>query len=391
MTASIDPPRIPLAPVARVLAEAALQRQNMLLGVDASGVPGAAGPDGAPAAPGALPGQIPPAAQRPPLPVPAPADRVSLSPQALQSLDGAAPGPAGTAAAGRGTVAAPGAAPAAAPAAGLTGAPALASPTGANGVQGLPWPTGGVGAPLRQMLGALLHQLTAPTGRPQQLVAAQPWPAALAQGAADDLPPLQTWMARQGTVETADGPRGFALTLRVPASWLQAPQPPSAPSASSAAVPAGAGTDGGAATGAADAAAPVVFAGRPQALQSGLFALVLQSGEGAAASRTSAFLALDFAPLAQAAAVVYGRDMLALQRSDPWLQMAALQASGWRPEDDEAARNGRGEPCDTAGCPYVGRAPCVQPFCVALRVFEAGPVRPVGDAPGSGSGPVRPD
>lgn len=384
MSASIDPPRIPLAPVARVLAEAALQRQNTLLGVDASGAPGAAGPDGGSTAPGALSGQIPLAAQRPPLPVPAPADRVSLSPQARQSLDGAASGPAGAAATGRGAVAAPGAAPALASAAGLTGAPALAPSPGANGVQGLPWPTGGVGAPLRQMLGALLQQLTAPTGRPQHLVAAQPWPAALAQGAADDLPPLQTWMARQGTVETADGPRGYALTLRVPAAWLQSPQAPSSPLPISAPAPSGAALNGGAAA-PADGAAPLVFAGRPQALQSGLFALVLQSGEGAAASRTSAFLALDFAPLAQAASVVYGRDMMALQRSDPWLQMAALQASGWRPEDDEAAHSGRGEPCDTTGCPYAGRAPCVQPFCVALRVFEAGPVRPVGDAPGGSS------
>ncbi|GKT13218.1 Fe-S oxidoreductase [Acidovorax sp. SUPP2522] len=373
MSASIDPPRAPLAPVARVLAEAALQRQNTLLGVDASGVPAAGGADGGTPVPGALP--LPPTAQRPPLP--APADRVSISPQARQSLEGAATGPAGAASAARVAVPGPGGPATAAPAAGRSGA---APAPGAAAVQGLPWPASGVGAPLRQMLGALLQQLTAPTGRPQQVAVAQPWPAALAQGAADDLPPLQTWLARQGVVETADGPRGYALTLRVPAAWLLQQQP-SVGAAGGSPAPAGAGP---AVPG--EASPPLVFAGRPQALQSGLFALVLQSGEGVAASRTSALLALDLAPHAQAAAVVYGRDMLALQRSDPWLQMAALQASGWRPEDDEAGRSGQGEACDTAGCPYAGRAPCVQPFCVALRVFEAGAARPAGDAP-QGSGP----
>ena len=63
-----------------------------------------------------------------------------------------------------------------------------------------------------------------------------------------------------------------------------------------------------------------------------------------------------------AASLVYGREQLH-SRNDPWLQMLALQASGYGRDEEEAEqrRRARGH-CDTPGCPYAGRAPCEQPF-----------------------------
>ena len=227
------------------------------------------------------------------------------------------------------------------------------------------------------MVSAVVQQVTAGSGAPQRVVSAQPWPMGLAQalesGTLDaEQPPLQTWLVRQGTAQTPEGPRGFALTLRVPVPWLaaQAAQavpsgPP--PSASSSAVPVA-------------AALQVPFAGSGQALQSGVTALVLQGMEPSA-PRTSALLVLDFQP--QLAATVYGRDMLQQQqtgRLDPWTQMAVLQASGQVPREEDRARNGASGLCETVGCPYLARAACVQPFCSAMR-GAVSPPDPVGPLP----------
>jgi len=230
-----------------------------------------------------------------------------------------------------------------------------------------PWPATGVGAPLRSMLAALVHQVTAPAQQPQRVVAVQPWPAALVpvvegaargEGGLPGLPPLQTWLVRQGVVQTAEGERAFSLTLRVPVPWLQSQAQPAAASAPAPHTP----------------SLAALFAGKPQALQSGTWALVLQSTEPAA-GRTSALLALEFAPLAQAH--VYGRELLQA-RQDPWLQMAVLQASGQAPKDEAARREREAGLCQTPGCPYAGRASCAQPFCVALRVVQpSGPVEPM--------------
>jgi hypothetical protein len=221
------------------------------------------------------------------------------------------------------------------------------------------------------MVRALVEQLTAGSGAPQRVVAAQPWPVGLAQdlerGALDaDTQPLQTWLVRQGAVLTPEGARSFALTLRVPVPWIASLQPAPAPATPVAAGP--------------SAAVPlqVPFAGPAQALQSGVLALVLQ-GADAAAPRTSALLVLDFQP--QLAATVYGRDMLqqANGRLDPWTQMAVLQASGQVPREEDRARNGASGLCETVGCPYAARAACVQPFCLAMRGVL--PPEPVGPGP----------
>ena len=108
------------------------------------------------------------------------------------------------------------------------------------------------------------------------------------------------------------------------------------------------------------------FAGNAASLQSGVLALVLQGAEASTArtNLTSALLVLDFQP--QLPAAVYGRDMLQA-RLDPWTQMAVLQNSGQLPREDDRARRGAQGLCDTAGCPYLARAACVQPFCLFMR------------------------
>jgi hypothetical protein len=371
MSLPIDPSRSALPPVAQFLAEAALQRQSALLGLDKSK------PVAAPAPlPGADPSAPPPSVSSPSPPagpLPAPADKASISPQAREQL-AAGFDPRGGAANGslqgaRGDGAlrvAPPALPGGTPAAPGSAAASAAS----SGVGGAAWPTSGLGAPLLRLVSALVAQVTAQTGVPQRVVAAQPWSIGMAQalesGALDaDQPPLQTWLVRQGVVLTPEGPRGMALTLRAPVPWLAAQQAQTAGT--------GAGTPASAAS-----ALQVPFAGGGQALQSGVMAVVLQ-GMDAAAPRTSALLVMDLQP--QLAAAVYGREMLqqaTTGRLDPWTQMAVLQASGQVPREDERARNGESGLCETVGCPYAARAACVQPFCLAQRgVLPPEPVGPV--------------
>ncbi|AVS79780.1 Fe-S oxidoreductase, partial [Paracidovorax avenae] len=78
---SIDPPLPPQGALARLFAEAALQRQGMLLGTDRGG-------DAAPSAPPQAPGAATPS-QPPPS-----TERVSVSPEARARADAAlGPGP----------------------------------------------------------------------------------------------------------------------------------------------------------------------------------------------------------------------------------------------------------------------------------------------------------
>ncbi|MBU4424701.1 MAG: hypothetical protein KKG12_13235 [Gammaproteobacteria bacterium] len=369
MALPIDPSRSALPPVAQFLAEAASQRQMALLGLDKQ-KPVAAPPP----LPGADPSAPPPSVSSPSPPagpLPAPADKASISPQAREQL-AAGFEPRGGSANGslQGTrsdgalPAAPTALPSGAPA-----APGSATASAASsGVGGTAWPASGLGAQLLRLVSALVAQVTAQAGVPQRVVAAQPWPIGMAQalesGALDsDQPPLQTWLVRQGVVLTPEGQRGLAMTLRAPVPWLAAQVPPAAGAVVAQSSAAG--------------ALQVPFAGGGQALQSGVVALVLQ-GMDAAAPRTSALLVLDLQP--QLAATVYGRDMLqqATGRLDPWTQMAVLQASGQVPREDERARNGASGLCETVGCPYATRAACVQPFCMAQRgVLPPEPVGPV--------------
>lgn len=363
MALSLDPSsRSALPPVAQFLAEAALQRQTTLLGPDkavaAAPLPSTADPAASPPSPASPPATA--------TPLPQPADKASISAQAREQLgagfdprraaaeaaQASGARPSGSAARASTTVPLP------------VGAPAVAAPT--SPAAPADWPAQGLGSPLMRLVSTVVAQITAASGTPQRVVSAQPWPVGLAQaleaGTLDpEQPPLQAWLVRQGTAQTSEGPRGFALTLRVPVHWLAAQPAASVPPAVASSGP-----------------LQVPFTGPAQALQSGVTALVLQGME-AAAPRTSALLVLDLQP--QLATTVYGRDMLqqATGRLDPWTQMAVLQASGHVPREDERARNGASGLCDTVGCPYAARAACVQPFCMAMRGIP--PPEPVGPAP----------
>lgn len=384
MAGPIDPSRsAALPPVAQFLAEAALQRQASLLGLDHKPASVAARPSADPAAPPPTPTSPPTGA--PPLPTPAPADKASISAQAREQLgagfdprragaEGAAAATAGAGRAAAGAQRSPGRLPLP-----FASAPAVPAASASSAAGAAAWPASGLSAPLMRMVSALVQQVTAGSGAPQRVVSAQPWPMGLAQalenGTLDaDQPPLQTWLVRQGTAQTPEGPRGFALTLRVPVPWLAAQAAPVAPppsASASSAVPMA-------------AALQVPFAGGGQALQSGVTALVLQGMEPSA-PRTSALLVLDFQP--QLAATVYGRDLLQQATSgrlDPWTQMAVLQASGQVPREEDRARNGASGLCETVGCPYAARAQCVQPFCLAMRgVLLVAPVGLVEPTPGA--------
>lgn len=200
--------------------------------------------------------------------------------------------------------------------------------------------------------------------------------------AAPRLPPMQTLLVQQGVVQAPDGERGFALTLQVPQAWAQL---------QAAAVPAA--TSAPAAGGAAAAAAPaqpaplqLPLAAPAQQLESGALALVLQgAGPAGEKMRTSALLWLDFQPLpaaqstATALAGLLPSPQMAQQalatlqaKNDPWLQMAALQASGQQPRDDQRLEERRTGLCTELGCPYRAKASCAQPFCAEMnRVWAA--------------------
>ena len=122
MPLPIDLTRSPVPAVAQALAEAALQRQNMLLGADkgisGAGAHGTGNPTGG-VPPLPTPNPVAPLAP-PPLPEgasdPALADRVSLSPRASQALQAqgqppAAAPPTGAAPPGRGVAVPPAAIP----------------------------------------------------------------------------------------------------------------------------------------------------------------------------------------------------------------------------------------------------------------------------------------
>ncbi|MOA33796.1 hypothetical protein D3C78_1551220 [compost metagenome] len=137
------------------------------------------------------------------------------------------------------------------------------------------------------------------------------------------------------------------------------------------------------------------FAAGPQQLESGTLALVMQ-GAGPAGEKllTSALLRLDFQPLPSAvqsaqtawtgllpggpqAAQAVQQAQAALQaRNDPWLQMAAVEASGQKPREGLPER--RTGLCTQLGCPYRGKASCAQPFCAEMnRVWAAARIGPM--------------
>ena len=385
MSTPLDPLAGPPPNLAQKLAEAALQRQNALLGLGKeAAAPAPMAPPSSTTAtasvpPVPTPSLLPPAP--PPLPLgasPAPREQVSVSAQARQSLlESAQQRPqAGQAMQGGAGALVPRAAPGTPsslplPEGADSHQPTAQTPSRPGHIPALPvWPTGPVPAPLRHLVQQLVQQLTSQLW-PQRVQVAQPWPTPLlaqleGQEAAPGMPSLLTWLVRQGVVQTEQGARSFTATLRVPASWLaQQPTPPASDAAASA--------QASPLSGPLNAA----FAGKAQALQTGSWALLLQSA-GAPGQRTSALLTLDFQPLA--APTLYGRELLHV-RNDPWLLMAALQASGHVPQEEELVREREAQLCQSPQCPYAGRAPCEQPFCLAQRtVLPSTPATPAGAA-----------
>lgn len=290
------------------------------------------------------------------------------------------------------------------------------------------WPTQGLPAATQQLLQNLLAQIQVMVqgqAQPLQLLAAQqgsvPLIQALVQTAADSspaslpssalqtavalsataavaleqaghgsqvsgaalrLPMLQNWLVQQGTLVSAQGERGFALTLQVPVAWAQAvgaAQPlPNAPPA------------GGAQVLAMPMRLPVADF---SALSSGPLALVLQpQAQGAASTSglaTSALLWLELQPASAAAvqpaamqttglslslpapALAQEVQQLLQNKSDPWLMMAAAQAANALPVPRRNSEH-RSHLCMTEGCQYQGLAPCAQPFCSEMnRIWTA--------------------
>lgn len=301
---------------------------------------------------------------------------------------------------------------------------------GSPGAPATTWPTQGLPAATEQLLQNLLAQIQVTVqgqAQPLQLLAAQqgsvPLMQALVQTAADSspasppssalqtaaalsataavaleqaghgsqvsgaalrLPMLQNWLVQQGTLVSAQGERGFALTLQVPVAWAQAvgaAQPlPNAPP-----------------VGAAQALAMPMPMRLPvadfSALSSGPLALVLQpQAQGAASTSglaTSALLWLELQPASAAAvqpaamqttglslslpAPVLAQEVQQLlqNKSDPWLMMAAAQAANALPVPRRNSEH-RSHLCMTEGCQYQGLAPCAQPFCSEMnRIWAA--------------------
>lgn len=242
----------------------------------------------------------------------------------------------------------------------------------------------------------------------------QPMPAATAsapaaRAATVAIPALQNWLVLQGSIQAQDGVRGMSLTLKVPQAWALAQaalgsgvaKAGAGVAASVSAAPGGhSAAPGAAATapsgpmgfGALLGGVQLPFAGSVQQLTSSAFGLVLQPqalpGTPQAIQaqlqllRTSAILQLELQPLpAQAAqqavqaAAAYTPAQLVPQEwlsllqgrvTDPWVQMAQLQASGYAPRQQPHAGEQAGL-CVIEGCQYLGRAVCAQPFCAQMN------------------------
>ena len=217
-------------------------------------------------------------------------------------------------------------------------------------------------------------------------------PGGVAGGATQTLPALQSWWVQQGTLLTPQGERGFTLSLQVPQAWAQAQGAAMALAAASASAPGAAPFTAAALP--AGAALPVAGAQATepglrlpldaslQSLASGPVAVVVQP-RGADALRTSALLLLELQPLRQpggamaspaglasvaslSPALAQEVQQMLQQRNDPWLHMAAAQASGALPRERRAFEH-QSHFCTTEGCQYEGRAPCAQPFCSEMN------------------------
>lgn len=238
--------------------------------------------------------------------------------------------------------------------------------------------------PMAAAKGKVVDALLAGSGLAPQAGEGAGLSAGLAVRAGQALPALQTWWVQQGTLLTPQGERGFTLSLQVPQAWAQAQ---GAAIALAATEPGRMASASAMPSAGAAAPVPVPQVSEPglrlpldaslQSLASGPMAVVVQP-RGADALRTSALLLLELQPLRQSGvslaapagltslspALAQEMQQLLQQRGDPWLHMAAAQASGVLPRE---RREHQSHLCTTPGCQYEGRAPCAQPFCTEMN------------------------
>lgn len=241
---------------------------------------------------------------------------------------------------------------------------------------GLPaWPVTAPDEATQTLIETLL-QAAPPKGfAPASVRSMQPWPPALVQHllnanteqptAATPSSGWQTWPFPASVLQTAVGRQTLQATLVLPGAVSLASNAPtdnveqSTMSAAETAARPGLGH-----IGAAQPSAPrlLLMPQQTSPLTSAWYALLLETDAG---EQQSALLALEFG--APQTATLYGRDLFT-PRTDPWLQQAVLLASGHVPR--VARQTGeKNTTCQTADCPYQGRAACPQPFCPdALRI-----------------------
>lgn len=245
---------------------------------------------------------------------------------------------------------------------------------------GLPaWPVTAPDEATQTLIVALL-QAAPPKGfAPASVRSMQPWPPALVQhllNASTEQPTAatpnsgwQTWPFPASVLQTAVGRQTLQATLVLPDAVSSAPNAPTdsaeqspMPAADAAALPG----PGHISTAQQTAPRLLLMPQQTSPLTSAWYALLLETDAG---EHQSALLALEFGTLQTA--TLYGRDLFT-PRTDPWLQQAVLLASGHVPR---VARQtgGTNATCQTADCPYQGRAACPQPFCPDALLIRAVP------------------
>lgn len=265
---------------------------------------------------------------------------------------------------------------------------AQAPPTKIAPVLPLPWPATSTDEPTLALLDTVLQAAPARGLAGAKVLAVQPWTAALVQqlmnSALDTVSGAepsawQTWTLPASILQTAAGRQTLQASLLLPGPGQPLPSDP-APTPDTAqthaaplvtigtvAMPQTTQAPDRPATPMATAPRVLLMPQQATPMASAWFALLLETEAG---EQRNALLALELG--APQTAALYGRDLFT-PRSDPWLQQAVLLASGQVPRVTTRPREHTGSTCQTADCPYHGRAPCPQPFCPdALRIPALG-------------------
>lgn len=355
---SLDPTPPSSLNVALTLAQAALQRQNQLLeALGGKGVPQETASVSTPPSPVAGNGSAPAAASTPPQSTAGTDTRgdaphsspLRLSASALAQL-------------------------ASNTATDLLSAQATRPNQAAIPPPPLSWPEAELDEPTRALIDTVLKlaPLLGPTGT--KLLAVQAWPPTLVQRLVSwaieqkaGLPPpneWQPWPIPASMVQTAAGRQPLQATLWLPSTGTgAAPQAAADEAPLHTATPLATQLPASPPASIATTAPRLLLPQQTTPLASAWYALLLETESG---EHGHALLALELG--APQATTLYGRDLFT-PRSDPWQQQAVLLASGLAPRVTRRPGENARPTCQTAHCPYQGRAACPQPFCPdALRI-----------------------